>query len=74
VLNSPAPSDVGATAAAILVDLRGIAVEKFGLEMADDPALAEFGGIGYRFNPPEMRQKVLDWWQRQKAVQTGNSR
>ncbi|HVA48364.1 MAG TPA: hypothetical protein VNH11_18500 [Pirellulales bacterium] len=66
VLNSPTPSDVGATAAAILVDLHGIAVEKFGLELADDPRLAEFGGIGYRFNPPEMRQKVRAWWRQQK--------
>lgn len=66
VLNSPTPSDLGATAAAILVDLHGIAVEKFGLELADDPKLAEFGGIGYRFNPPEMREKVRAWWRQQQ--------
>jgi len=70
VLNGDSPCDVGATAAAILVDLHHIEVEKFGLEQADDPLLAEFGGIGYRFNPPEMRQKVLDWWsQRQKSAE-----
>lgn len=70
VLNGQSPCDVGATAAAILVDLHHIEVEKFGLEQADDPLLAEFGGIGYRFNPPEMRQKVLQWWeQRQKSAE-----
>lgn len=67
VYNGQSTSDVGATAAAILVDLHGIAVEKFGLELADEPLLAEFGGIGYRFNPPEMRQKVLDWWKQSQA-------
>jgi hypothetical protein len=63
-------SDVGATAAAILVNLHGVPLEKFGLELVDDAMLSEYGGIGYRFNPPEMRQRVLDWWkkeQRQKA-------
>jgi hypothetical protein len=68
VLNGESPCDVGATAAAILVDLHHLEVEKFGLEQADDSLLAEFGGIGYRFNPPEMRQKVLEWWQREKAA------
>lgn len=62
ILNGDSPCDVGATAAAILVDLHGVPVEKFGLDLADDSLLAEFGGIGYRFNPPEMRQTVLDWW------------
>jgi hypothetical protein len=68
VLNGESPCDVGATAAAILVDLHKVALEKFGLEQAEDPLLAEFGGIGYRFNPPEMRRKVLEWW-RQKAAE-----
>lgn len=67
VYNGQSSCDVGATAAAVLVDLHGIAVEKFGLELADEPLLAEFGGIGYRFNPPEMRQKVLDWWKQSQA-------
>jgi hypothetical protein len=62
VLYSQSPCDVGATAAAILVDLHGVPVEKFGLDLADDSLLAEFGAVGYRFNPPEMRQKVLEWW------------
>ncbi len=68
MLNGESPCDVGATAAAILVDLHKVALEKFGLEQAEDPLLAEFGGIGYRFNPPEMRRKVLEWW-RQKAAE-----
>ncbi|HET6883293.1 MAG TPA: hypothetical protein VFI31_24195 [Pirellulales bacterium] len=61
-------SDVGATAAAILVDLHGLPVEKFGLELVDDSMLSEYGGIGYRFNPPEMRLKVLAWWKEQQAA------
>lgn len=68
ILNSQFPCDVGATAAAILVDRHSIPLEKFGLELADDPMLAEFGGIGYRFNPPEMRQKVVQWWERRKSA------
>jgi hypothetical protein len=61
-------SDVGATAAAILVDLHGLPVEKFGLELVDDSMLSEYGGIGYRFNPPEMRLKVLAWWKEHQAA------
>ncbi|HEV3344005.1 MAG TPA: hypothetical protein VG125_26760 [Pirellulales bacterium] len=69
VLNGESACDVGATAAAILVDSHHVTLEKFGLEQADDPLLAEFGGIGYRFNPPEMRRKVQEWWRQQKQAQ-----
>lgn len=60
--NSEYPSDVGATAAAILLALNGVLPETFGLDSAEDPFLAEFGGPGYRFRSPEMRLKVLQWW------------
>lgn len=60
--NSEYPSDVGATAAAILLALNDVLPEKFGLDSAEDPFLAEFGGPGYRFRSPEMRLKVLQWW------------
>lgn len=60
--NSEFPSDVGATAAAILLALHDVLPEKFGLDSAEDPFLAEFGGPGYRFRSPEMRLKVLQWW------------
>lgn len=62
------PSEVGATAAAILLALRDVPPERFGLESAGDPFLAEFGGPGYRFTSPEMRQRVLAWWAKEKAV------
>ncbi|HEX5444557.1 MAG TPA: hypothetical protein VFW87_12030, partial [Pirellulales bacterium] len=65
-LASSHPCDVGATAAAILLAMHDIPPEKFGLESAGDPILAEFGGPGYRFTTPDMRQKVLDWWAKAK--------
>ncbi|HVX14719.1 MAG TPA: hypothetical protein VHC22_26255 [Pirellulales bacterium] len=68
VLGSNILSDVGATAAAVLLDRHKVPLERFGLELVDDPLLAEFGGIGYRYNPPEMREKVLRWWQQQQAA------
>lgn len=54
--------DLGATAAAILLALHGQPLEKFGLELIETPILAEYGAVGYRFNPPQMRQRVIDWW------------
>lgn len=60
--DSEFPCDVGATAAAILLALNDVLPEKFGLDSAEDPFLAEFGGLGYRFRSPEMRLKVLQWW------------
>lgn len=57
--------ELGATAAAILLALHGLPLEKFGLELVEVPLLAEYGAIGYRFNPPEMRQRVIDWWKTQ---------
>lgn len=66
-LASDHPSDVGATAAAILLALHDVPPERFGLESAGDPFLAEFGGPGYRFTTPDGRQKVLDWWAKVKG-------
>jgi hypothetical protein len=68
VLGGNVLCDVGATAAAILLDRHKVPLDKFGLELVDDALLAEFGGIGYRYNPPEMREKVLRWWQQQQAA------
>lgn len=65
-LASDSPCDVGATAAAILLALHEVPPERFGLESAGDPFLAEFGGPGYRFTTPDGRQKVLDWWAKVK--------
>jgi hypothetical protein len=59
--------DLGATAAAILLALHEQPLEKFGLELVEAPLLAEYGAIGYRFNPPEMRGRVIAWWNARPA-------
>jgi hypothetical protein len=64
--SSEFPSDVGATAAAILLAMHDVLPEKFGLDSAEDPFLLEFSCPGYRFRSPELRFKVLEWWAKLK--------
>lgn len=55
------PTDVGASAAALLVSRHGAMPAAFGL--SHNPA----NPLEYRFAEPRQRQEVLDWWARQAA-------
>jgi hypothetical protein len=62
---SDRPPELGATAAAILLERHAIEPGRFGLEPAGDRLIAEVGGPNYRFTSPTLREKVLDWWREQ---------
>ncbi len=66
VTNLDPPPDLGATAAATLLERHGASPHAFGLEAAGESLAERFRLSGYRFGSDADRQEVLRWWQRQK--------
>lgn len=62
-----AGAELGATAAAILLERHGHAASAFGLQAIADPLLLEVGVPGYRFATEQDRQRVEQWWDRVAA-------
>ena len=54
--------ELGATAAATLLEKHGQPLVAFGLEPVDDRTLEIFGVRGCRFNSADARQSVRRWW------------
>jgi hypothetical protein len=64
-----APPELGATAAALLLDRHEQAPERFGLEPIRSSELRTVGCPSYRFTTSTGRQDVLNWWaNRQKQA------
>jgi hypothetical protein len=61
---STAP-EIGATAAAVLLNRRGQTPESFGLQPAPDALMSDLHVAGYRFAGEEARKKVIEWWSQQ---------
>ncbi|HEV3005392.1 MAG TPA: hypothetical protein VGX78_13080, partial [Pirellulales bacterium] len=61
------PPELGATAAAILLERHLIDGGRLGVEPAGDHLIAEVGGPNSRFTSPAGRQKVIDWWREKKT-------
>jgi hypothetical protein len=61
--------EVGATAAAILLSRHGIPPTIFGLELLSYSPLLSLDCPGSHFRDSQDRQRVLEWWQKQKAEQ-----
>ncbi len=60
--------ELGATAAAILVQKHEQALLAFGLEPTPDRTLDIFGVPGCRFTTPEARQDVHRWWSKHETA------
>ena len=64
----PSGAEVGATAAAVLLNRRGQRPASFGLQPAPEPLMNnEFHVEGYRFDNDEARKKVQAWWKQQSS-------
>ncbi len=64
------PPELGATAAAMLLDRHGISTRPFGLEPAGEGVADRFRFTGYHFAPEADRRDVLRWWEKQKTSTT----
>jgi hypothetical protein len=65
-LGDEASGEVGATAAALLLDRHAVSPALFGLESVHDDRLAECRCTAYRFTAVEKRERVVAWWHEQK--------
>jgi hypothetical protein len=65
------PPQLGATAAATLLDRHGLSTRAFGLEATNDVLIGQYRFIGYRFASAKDRQDVGRWWQKQKHAPEG---
>ena len=68
ITNLDAPPQLGATAAAILLDHRGISSRPFGLD-AIEAVIGQARFIGYRYSSDKDRDDILRWW---KKASTAN--
>jgi hypothetical protein len=55
-------ADVGASAAALLLERQGVEPSAYGLRRHEFPDLIDLGNPGYRFAKPEDREAVKRWW------------
>jgi len=65
--------ELGACAAALLLTRNEMAPSAFGVQNINEQIAQSISFNGYRFSKPENRQKVLDWWQKQKARKLAQS-
>ncbi|HEY2840870.1 MAG TPA: hypothetical protein VGJ26_17065, partial [Pirellulales bacterium] len=63
------PPEVGATAAAMLLVRHGASVSEFGLIEYEDGQLPGMSFTLCRFNAPERREQVLQWWKQRRPKQ-----
>lgn len=63
------PPELGASAAALLLDRRGASTRPFGLETTGESTTEGLRFVGYRFAFDRGRQDVIRWWEKQKYVQ-----
>lgn len=59
-------AEVGGTAAALLLERRGLSPRPYDLDLVE-PALDNDTFYGYRFATPEGRQRFIEWWKEQQA-------
>jgi len=58
--------ELGATAAALLLQRRGQVCLHFGIQPAAESLLIRLGVDGQRFTSDDARRRVLQWWQQQR--------
>lgn len=62
------PPELGACAAALLLDRHGVSLGSFGLESPGDMVIGRLRMTRYRFASAKDRQRVKDWWDTQKGT------
>ena len=73
VSNLEAPPELGADAAAVLLNRHGVSTRPFGLETTGEAATERLRFVGYRFSSNRDRQDVVRWWEKQKGVAAANA-
>ncbi|HTM52653.1 MAG TPA: hypothetical protein VL175_01420 [Pirellulales bacterium] len=71
VMHADIRPELGASAAALLVDRHGASTRPFGLVTAGEAATERLRFIGYRFENERHREEVKRWWAKQKAANEG---
>jgi hypothetical protein len=62
VISGEGRPELGASAAALLLDRHGASTRPFGLETIGEPATERLRFTGYRFSSQQDRQDVKRWW------------
>lgn len=68
-----APPDLGAVAAAILLQRHDVTPTTYGLETVESAVLRNLSCPSYRFDSAESRQRVRQWWQERLRMATEKS-
>jgi len=68
VSNLESPPELGASAAAVLLNRHGASTRPFGLETTGEAATEKLRFVGFRFSSDRDRQDVIRWWDKQKAA------
>jgi hypothetical protein len=68
VTSGELPPELGASAAALLLDRHGASTRPFGLEISGEALTERLRFIGYRFGSDRDRADVNRWWERQKSL------
>ncbi len=68
VSNLEVPPELGASAAAVLLNRHGASTRPFGLETTGEAATERLRFVGFRFSSDRDRQDVVRWWEKQKGV------
>jgi hypothetical protein len=73
VMHADIRPELGASAAALLVDRHGASTRPFGLVTAGEAATERLRFIGYRFENERHREEVKRWWGKQKTAAEGGA-
>jgi hypothetical protein len=68
VSNLEVPPELGASAAAVLLNRHGASTRPFGLETTGEAATERLRFVGFRFASDRDRQDVTRWWEKQKGA------
>jgi hypothetical protein len=68
VSNLESPPELGASAAAVLLNRHGASTRPFGLVTTGEAATERLRFVGFRFSSDRDRQDVTRWWEKQKGA------
>lgn len=73
VISGEGRPELGASAAALLLDRHGASTRPFGLETIGEPATEKLRFTGYRFTSQQDRQDVKRWWEAERKRADGQT-
>jgi hypothetical protein len=73
VSNLEFPPELGASAAAVLLNRHGASTRPFGLVTTAEAATERLRFVGFRFSSDRDRLDVIRWWEKQKEVMAASA-